>query len=107
MKRSVLIIDDEKAQAESLSKALSKELTNSSFDFAFDEEDILSKIENSYFSIALVDLRMDKFSFDGIDLIKKIFQVNPFAKIVIVSAFTGEYFAQIKDLLTTGKIIDV
>ncbi|MGF1636480.1 MAG: response regulator [Cyclobacteriaceae bacterium] len=107
MKRSVLIIDDEQAQAEGLSKELSKKLHNTSFAFASTEEEIMIAIENSYFSIALVDLRMDKYSFDGITLIKKIFEANPFSKIVIVSAFAGEYFSQIKDLLTTGKVIDV
>jgi DNA-binding NarL/FixJ family response regulator len=107
MKRSVLIIDDEQSQAEGLTKALSKEVANTSFSFASTEEDIIYAIENNYFSVALVDLRMDKYSFDGIALIKKIFEINPFAKIVIVSAFTGEYFSQIKDLFTTGKIIDV
>jgi CheY-like chemotaxis protein len=107
MKRSVLIIDDEKAQAEGLKKALSSKILNSSFSFASEEDEIIEAIENQYFSIALVDLRMDKFKFDGIELIKKIFEINPFAKIIIVSAFTGEYFSQLKDLMLTGKIIDV
>ncbi|MCC9043652.1 response regulator [Myroides sp. M-43] len=107
MKRSVLIIDDEKDQAEGLCKALTKSLSNTYFDYASEEEEITSSIENKYFSIAIIDLRMDKFSFDGIELINKIFEVNPFAKVIIVSAFTGEYFRQIKDLLVTGKIIDV
>ncbi|MGA9213661.1 restriction endonuclease [Kaistella sp.] len=107
MKRSVLIIDDEKDQAEGLNKALSKLLTNTSFEYAYEEKGILSSIENHYFSVAVVDLRMDKFSFDVIQLIGKIFKINPFAKVIIVSAFTGEYFSQIKDLLLTGKVIDV
>lgn len=107
MKRSVLIIDDEKPQAEGLNKALSKEIPNTLFNFASTEEDINSSIENSYFSIAIVDLRMDKFSSDGIAFINKIFATNPFAKVIIVSAFTGEYLKQLKDLLKTGKIIDI
>jgi DNA-binding NarL/FixJ family response regulator len=107
MKRSVLIIDDELDQAEGLSKSLSKSLTNTSFEYVSDEESILISIENNYFSIAIVDLRMDKFSFDGIDLIRKIIEVNPFSKIIIISAFAGEYLSPIKDLFKTGKILDV
>ncbi|HQD45822.1 MAG TPA: response regulator [Kaistella sp.] len=107
MKRSVLIIDDEKIQAEGLTKGLSKNVSNTSFYYASEEEKIIDAIENLYFSIAIVDLRMDKFSFDGIDLIKKIFEINPFAKVIIISAFTGEYFSPIKDLFLTGKVIDV
>lgn len=107
MKRSVLIIDDIEDQATGLAKLLSKKITNTSFDYAFEESEIISKIENQYFSIAIVDLRMDGFSFNGIDLIKKIIETNPFAQIIIISAFAGEYFTPIKDLLKTGKVIDV
>jgi ActR/RegA family two-component response regulator len=107
MKRSVLIIDDELDQAEGLSKSLTRLLPNTSFEYASTEDEINSAIENKYFSVAIVDLRMDKFSFDGIDFIKKIIEVNPFAKIIIISAFTGEYISQIKDLFKTGKIIDI
>lgn len=107
MKRSVLIIDDEKDQAEALNKTLSKIVPNTSFDYASEEIEILNSIENKYFSLAIVDLRMDKYAFDGITIIKKIFEINPFAKIIVVSAFTGEYLTQIKDLFVTGKIVDV
>lgn len=107
MKRSVLIIDDELDQAEGLTKSLSKLVPNTSFEYASEEDNIISAIENKYFSIAIVDLRMDKFSFDGIELINKIIDINPFAKIVIISAFTGEYLKPIKDLFKTGKILDI
>lgn len=107
MKQSVLIIDDERDQAESLSKSLGKTIQNTSFHYASDENEITHSIENKYFSLAIVDLRMDGFSFDGIDCIKKIFERNPFAKVIILSAFTGEYFSRIKDLMVTGKIVDV
>lgn len=107
MKRSVLIIEDERDQAENLNKSLQKKVCNTEFHYVSSEEDITHAIENRYFSIAIVDLRMNNFSFDGIECIKKIFEVNPFAKVIIVSAFTGEYLLQIKDLFLTGKVIDV
>ena len=108
MKRSILIIDDVKEQAQGLQKGLS-EILSSEYDFknVFEEEDIVETIENRYFSLAIVDLRMDGFSFNGIELINKIIATNPFAKILIVSAFKGEYLLQLKDLFLTGKIIDV
>jgi len=107
MRQSVLIIDDEINQAENLSKALKKRVENTDFHYVSAEEEITTAIENRYFSVAIVDLRMDKFSFDGIDCIQKIFEINPFAKVIVISAFAGEYFLQIKDLLLTGKVIDV
>lgn len=108
MKRSILIIDDIKEQAQGLEKGLSKKLSSEyNVTCVFKEQEILESIENRYFSLAIVDLRMDAFAFDGIELIKKIIETNPFAKIIIVSAFKGEYLLQLKDLFLTGKIIDV
>ena len=108
MKRSILIIDDIKEQAEGLEKGLRKQLSQEyNFFHAFEETQIIDAIENRYFSLAIVDLRMDEFSFNGVQLIEKIFLTNPFAKVIIVSAFKGEYLLQLKDLFLTGKILDV
>lgn len=107
MRNSVLIIDDVKEQADGLSKALSSKVPNCSFESVYEEKAILDAIENRFYNLAIVDLRMDAFSFDGIYLINKIFEVNPFAKVLIVSAFKGEYFKKLKDLLLTGKVLDV
>lgn len=107
MRNSVLIIDDVKEQAEGLHKALSQTIPNCSFESVYEEKQILSAIENKFFSLAIVDIRMDEFGFDGIDLIKKIFEVNPFAKVLIVSAFKDEYFLKLKEILLTGKVLDV
>ena len=50
---------------------------------------------------------MDKYSFNGIDIVNRIFKVNPFAKVIIVSAFKDEYILDLKDVLLSGKVIDV
>ncbi|QGW28576.1 response regulator [Phnomibacter ginsenosidimutans] len=107
MRNSVLVIDDVKEQAEGLSKALTGAISNCTFEPVFEEETIINAIENRFYNLAIVDLRMDGFSFDGIHVIKKIFEVNPFAKVLIVSAFKGEYFTKLKDLLLSGKVLDV
>ncbi len=107
MTQNVLIIDDIAEQASNLSKALKKELPNVNFTAVSEEEKILDFIESKFYNLAIVDLRMDKFSFNGIELIEKIIQVNPFAKVVILSAFAPEYFQQIKSVLLTGKILDI
>jgi CheY-like chemotaxis protein len=107
MEKSILIIDDEKAQAEGLAKGLKKILPEVSFVPVFEETAITNAIVNRFFSIAVVDLRMDKYNIDGKTIIEKIIEINPFSKIIIVSGFTSEYFPTIKDLMLTGKIIDV
>lgn len=50
---------------------------------------------------------MDKFSFDGFDLIREIAEINPFAKVIIISAYTDEYLEEINKILPTGKIAAV
>ena len=107
MVKNILVIDDVKEQAEGLSKALNKAMPECTFENYYEESSILSAIENRFYSIAIVDIRMDEFTFDGIDLVKKIFTVNPFASVIIVSAFKDEYFFKLKEVLTSGKIIDV
>jgi CheY-like chemotaxis protein len=107
MRKNVIIIDDVKDQAEGLAKGLSKLMPNYTFESYHSEQDILDAIENRFFSLAIIDIRMDGFAFDGIDLAKKIFEVNPFSNVIIVSAFKDEYFPRLKDLLITGKVVDI
>ncbi|NRT13643.1 response regulator [Flavobacterium sp. 14A] len=107
MRKNVIIIDDVKEQAEGLDKGLSKLMPHYSFDNYHSEEGILDAIENRFFSLAIIDIRMDEFSFDGIDLAKKIFEVNPFSHVIIISAFKDEYFLRLKDLFLTGKVVDI
>lgn len=105
--KNILIIDDVKDQAEGLSKALSKALPNYSFEFKYTEDEILDAVENRFYTLAIVDIRMDEYKFDGIDLVYKILEVNPFAKIIIVSAFKDEYVIKLKQILLSGKILDI
>jgi len=107
MNKSVLIIDDEQTQVNSLTKALKEKLPNVEFIPTFAEQDILSAIESKFYSLAIIDLRMDKYSFNGITLIEKIIEVNPFSKIIVTSAFTQEYINKLKPFMLKGKIINV
>ena len=107
MKHTVLIIDDIQIQAENLEKVFKKERPDYNIKIAYTEEEILKSIENFYFNVAIVDLRMDNFSINGFDIIKQIVELNPFAKIIIQSAFIPEYTEDLKDILSTGKIVDI
>jgi CheY-like chemotaxis protein len=107
MNKSVLIVDDEQTQVINLNKALSKTMPDVNFIPVYKEDEILSAVQNKFYSLAIVDLRMDKYQFDGIEIIQKIIEVNPFAKIIIISAFTQEYMDKLKTLMLTGKIVDI
>ena len=107
MKHRILIIDDEKLQAINLQKAISTERNDIFVDVAFDEETIATKIRDTYFNIAIVDLRMDEFATNGFTIIKDILDINPFAKIIVISAYTKEYEHKINEILKTGKISSI
>jgi len=107
MRKNIIIIDDSKEQSEGLAKGLGRIMPDFSFESYHTESEIENAIENRFFSLAILDIRMDGFSTDGIDLAEKIFEVNPFANVIIVSAFKDEYFMRLKDLFLTGKVIDI
>lgn len=107
MNKYVLIIDDDKTQAEQLCTALGGVLPEIKFDQAHTEEDIERKIVEQFYSVAIVDLRMDGFSIDGFGVIDKISIINPYAKIITISAFTGEYLPKLNDYISKGKILAI
>lgn len=107
MNHRVLIIDDEALQASNLKKVIKAERPQIFCDTATSLEEIELKIRETYFNIAIVDLRMDKFPRNGIDFIKEISETNPFAKIIVVSAFTKEYLDDLNDLMSAGKLMAI
>ncbi len=107
MTRNILIIDDVKEQARGLTKALKSKIPEAEISCVHEENEIFDAVENRFYNLALVDLRMDNYNFDGIKVIQRIIEVNPFAKIIIMSAFSSEYFFKLKDILLSGKILDV
>lgn len=104
MKHSILIIDDEKIGAKNLKEYLAREIDFVEVQYASEASEINKAVANNYFNIAIVDLRMDKYDFNGIEIIKSIIEVNPFASIIIISAYTNEFLQEINDLFQSGKI---
>lgn len=104
MNKSILIIDDEAQQAKNLKEALSKRNEEFRIEVASTEEEINAKINDFFFMVAIVDLRMDKYKKDGVDFIKEINEINPYAVIIAVSAYESEYEEKLKNLLLGGNI---
>jgi len=104
MTHRILIIDDEQLQTANIKKAIEASMKNIYVDTANTEEEIKQKISETYFNIALVDLRMDNFSINGFDIINEIIELNPFSKIIISSAFLSEYSDELNAIIKTGKI---
>src|SRR6185312_1024170 len=105
MDKTVLILEDEVDQAEGLRKALSAALPQMRFEAYSGEQQILHAIEHRFYSLGIVDLRMDKYEIDGLQVIQTILSVNPFSKIIVVSAYGEEYFQQLNEVLLSGKVV--
>ncbi|MGP4716941.1 response regulator [Psychrobacter sp. T6-6] len=107
MKKTILIIDDEKDQVDNLSRYLGANLPSDYHTIkAHEEADIIEKVDNAYYSLVVLDLRMDDYEIDGVKIANKIIETNSFAKILITSAFTAEFYQALKPLLLSGKVID-
>ena len=103
--RKILVIDDDKAQAAALAKKLSETIPSSELMCASSEESIRDTVENKFYNLAILDIRMDNFDFDGIQIAKRILEVNPFARIIFVSRYLPEYMEQLTPLLQNGNVL--
>ena len=103
--RTLIVIDDDKQQAEALAKIIQKSVLYSDVKPIWDEEAILSTIEDRFYTLAVLDIRMDQYETDGIKIAKRIVEINPFAKILFVSAFLKEYMNDVLALMQNGNIL--
>lgn len=103
--KQILVIDDEEIQARALCDTVQEIFPEANVFYASSKEDIMNNIENKFYNLALLDLRMDTYDFDGVSLAQQIMEINPFAKILFVSKFTTEYMPQLTPMLTKGEII--
>lgn len=67
------MIDDEKLQAQALASGIQKSVQNSEVMYAYDETDIINKVCNAFYNLLILDIRMDNYGFNGIDLAKMAF----------------------------------
>ncbi len=103
--RRILVIDDEKPQALALAKTLESVIPMSKVIHASDREDIIDLVENKFYNLAVLDIRMDAFDFNGLILAKRILEINPYAKILFVSKFIPEYLDDLTPLLQNGNVL--
>ena len=105
MNKSIIIIDDQKEQAQELCAALQNTLVDCTLSYAFEENDIMTKVITQYYSIAIVHLRMKGYAFDGFSVMDQIMAANPYAKSIIISAYMNEYFPRISDYISKGAVL--
>lgn len=107
MENTVLIIDDEQLQAVNLQKNLQEIFPEHRFEVCTTRTDIENAIENRFYTLVVLDIRMDKLGLNGIAIAKSIIEINPIANIIFISAYKEEYLDPLKSILRTGKVVDV
>lgn len=80
---SILIIDDEPGNVESLGRIFQRE--GFEVDVAYDGQQSLEVLRNKSIDIALCDVMMPQF--DGLDLLKAIKAVSPYTQVIMISAY--------------------
>jgi len=78
----LLIADDEEGIRESLTLILGD---NYELDFAMDGEEALVKAGSGNYGLVLLDIKMPKM--DGLEVLKKLRQVNPAIPVIILTAY--------------------
>lgn len=105
MTKKILIIDDERTQAEALAFKIHQMFTDAETIIASSEKEIESAIVEKFYNLAILDIRLDNYVKNGIDFARDIIEQNPFAKILFVSGFLPEYMHLVNPLMATGKIL--
>ncbi len=105
MTKKILVIDDERTQADALALKIGRAFTDAEMIVASSEEEIESYVTDKFYNLAILDIRFDGYKKNGIDVAKQIIEVNPFAKIIFVSRFLVEYAPMLNPLMSTGRIL--
>ena len=71
------------------------------------EHEIMQAVSDRFCSLAIVDLRMDDYPFNGLEICRRILENNPLAKVIIVSAWLPEFVTAMQDLMTSGSVLAV
>ncbi|SHF29311.1 DNA-binding transcriptional response regulator [Pedobacter caeni] len=107
MEKTVLIFDDEHIQNNVLKKNLSDLLTGYQFEAYSTASEIDYALENRFCTLVILNIRMDKSGINGIEIINKIFELNPIAHVLLMSPDKEIYDGVLATALKTGKIIDI
>lgn len=84
-KERILLVDDEPDVVEQYARALRNE--GYEVDAAFNGEEGWEKYRGRYYDVVIADWKMPEM--DGLELLSKIDQMHPLAKVIIVTAYGG------------------
>lgn len=83
---TILLVDDEPEIVEQYARALRSE--GYEVDTAFSGEEAWEKYQSRYYDVVIADWRMGEMN--GLQLLRNIDQMHPFAKVIIITGFGDE-----------------
>jgi DNA-binding response OmpR family regulator len=83
VKPRLLVVDDEETICQVFERTLGKK--NYDVLTTQDPERALSELEENFFNLLIVDLKMP--GIDGIQLLKKIKEINPYIEVIVITGF--------------------
>jgi CheY-like chemotaxis protein len=88
MVKHILVVDDERSVAFLLSESLAQLSPEYQVQMAYSSEDALDKIAAGTFDLVITDLRMP--GMDGLDLIRRVHDVSPGIRIILITAYGND-----------------
>lgn len=85
MSARVLIVDDEKPLAHSLSQTVQLDYPDCQVDIAYSGEEALSALASNAYSLIIADVRMPGVS--GLDLVKGVRYLDPDVPIILMTGY--------------------
>lgn len=103
--KQILVIDDEKGQAEILKGLVLEKFQDADVFLASEENEIERAVTERFYNLVLLDIKLKGCRKNGIDYAKQIMEVNPFAKIIFVSGFLEDYLDELNDFLKSNRVL--
>lgn len=104
--KQILIIDDEKEQAEALKNSIVLVLFPDADVFLASKEDEIERaVTERFYNLVLLDIKLNGYRKDGIEYAKQIIEVNPFAKIIFISGFLADYMDVLNEFLKSNRVL--
>lgn len=103
--KQILVIDDEKEQAEALKRTVLEMFPDADVFLASKEDEIEHAVAERFYNLVLLDIKLNGCRKNGIDYAKQIIEVNPFAKIIFVSGFLADYTDVLNEFLKSNRVL--
>jgi response regulator of citrate/malate metabolism len=107
MDKNILVVYNSISEAGRLVNMLNEQMPGFSFARKDKEHDVVQAIESRYYSLLIIDLDIRLKGDTGIELVKHIFDMNPFVKLICLSAGVTGKLAEDLMAVDQHRLVDI